>query len=1334
MRTQLHLDMSKNPLRINILKPVETQRHSHPMRIDLLFVMILWGICSSLLFSACDAPVVLKDVTECIDDDTCEPGEICLSETARCEPIPREADMEQSISDTQPRPIDQAILDATILDRGVESTVDIALPAMMCDDMERNGAETDVDCGGACTPCFAGQACVTFHDCHSRVCGNGLCLPAVCGDGIRNGDESDIDCGGPCPGCAPSQACEGDMDCNSSICTDELCARPRCGDAIINGEEECDDGNTETEDCMYGLDACTVCSADCTEQLGDTDVCGDGVVDIEEQCDTGLDPTGMCAYGERACDVCNENCRLSMGRAQFCGDGVRASIQGEECDDGNAVSGDGCEIDCTVTAGTAFFRDQVQPLLVENCAECHLGQRFGFASLHRAGEDFTEEESLKNYETFLDLLSLDAPTQSRLLTKVIPSEHPTSVEHAGGALIQFDDLVYSTLLEWIELEKALRCPTCGHTAPNQYLAYVDAPNLYWALERSPTRGDRGLRDGRARIMLHPINSNTFEPEGVPIDFLDGRLCNDAGECDFGHLAVNHAGTQMVFECRIPVQEGDDWLNDVTWNICIAEIGPDGRAINPRFLMPEERRHRGRTYARSSPFGQFGLTGLPLKGVYDTHFRVRKSDDHTPIFSPDDQRIILSSRGPDPRTGRRMTRTYHGFQFADNIISVASDGSDPRSVYLNEGGTADSPFFLRNGDLAVHVWNLERMDRHLYIRTSPDGMMEQPTLFGRLQGVNMWGKATQLANGLILGMTGRRRGAVELWQPFIADHTLGTGIEEGLTSFALLDPEIDTHAPHFSYCREPPDGPNCVVDRFYLDPTYSPDGRAFVALNPELTYVAQGNAMYSAYSQGNNTEEKLESLSPFLPQSMGIWLLDHHGTRTPFISPPVGRMLRFPAWVGPRQPPRILPTSTDETVDWADLHIAHVPLWLSFRYNNAGQNKSRQFERFEAITSLRILVKMSYGNDCMNDGRAYRNAVHDTFDHPTHLGINNSTGYERLFLPAEAGGDGWGDVPLKPDGSVRVRLPAGELLLFQGVDAEGHVVTQHTRVFAMPPGHQVDTSVRREQYHSQCSSCHGAIDDQEFVGLRQTNLLPATPMDFDTDATSAEIVDLTAQPMVRQTMTFAEQIRPLLDTHCVECHVGSEPGGELSLAAQYSQTANYPAGSRVDLLSAEFLEFVPVDERVTGYDFSVPYSWYMRDGNREYREHEDYAPLVSTHAPLAELAPWDPAYQNLMVFEQETYRYLGGDGYASHYGRADEIGGNSQNAWLIEILTGDDIDPHNAFEGVDHTHLLSESEIRILRAVMDLGFPYTARCDDRVIPSGPNAGLPWGDPSVTNFTQ
>ena len=126
-------------------------------------------------------------------------------------------------------------------------------------------------------------------------------------------------------------------------------------------------------------------------------------------------------------------------------------------------------------------------------------------------------------------------------------------------------------------------------------------------------------------------------------------------------------------------------------------------------------------------------------------------------------------------------------------------------------------------------------------------------------------------------------------------------------------------------------------------------------------------------------------------------------------------------------------------------------------------------------------------------------------------------------------------------------------------------------------------------------------------------------------------------------------------------------------------------------------------------------------------------LVADHTPIGELAPWDPAYQNLMLnLSGARYYFLGGDGYASHYGRADRLGGNSQDAWLIEVLTGRDIEPARDFTGADHTGYLDDAQVRLLAAVMDVGFPYMSRCDDKVIPSGPNAGEPWGDPEVSEY--
>jgi len=70
-------------------------------------------------------------------------------------------------------------------------------------------------------------------------------------------------------------------------------------------------------------------------------ICGNGIIEGPEICDDGSN-NGRYAYntGDR---FCNLTCD---GWAPYCGDGILQSNYGEECDDGNNVSGDGCDAVC----------------------------------------------------------------------------------------------------------------------------------------------------------------------------------------------------------------------------------------------------------------------------------------------------------------------------------------------------------------------------------------------------------------------------------------------------------------------------------------------------------------------------------------------------------------------------------------------------------------------------------------------------------------------------------------------------------------------------------------------------------------------------------------------------------------------------------------------------------------------------------------------------------------------------------------------------------------------------------------------------------------------------
>ncbi len=55
-----------------------------------------------------------------------------------------------------------------------------------CVDGEKNGDETDVDCGGTCTACAGSKACLSNTDCASESCMRSKCQPGYLGVDTSN--------------------------------------------------------------------------------------------------------------------------------------------------------------------------------------------------------------------------------------------------------------------------------------------------------------------------------------------------------------------------------------------------------------------------------------------------------------------------------------------------------------------------------------------------------------------------------------------------------------------------------------------------------------------------------------------------------------------------------------------------------------------------------------------------------------------------------------------------------------------------------------------------------------------------------------------------------------------------------------------------------------------------------------------------------------------------------------------------------------------------------------------------------------------------------------------
>ena len=135
----------------------------------------------------------------------------------------------------------------------------------------------------------------------------------------------------------PVEPADGKVDRTGDAATPDTPRPPVCGNGVVEQGEQCDDGNTFTETCTYGLASCMVCDGSCQSIAGATSSCGDGKVDsAHEQCDDGNVVTETCAYGRTSCTVCNSTCQSVAGATSYCGD-RKVDAANEQCDDGNTV-------------------------------------------------------------------------------------------------------------------------------------------------------------------------------------------------------------------------------------------------------------------------------------------------------------------------------------------------------------------------------------------------------------------------------------------------------------------------------------------------------------------------------------------------------------------------------------------------------------------------------------------------------------------------------------------------------------------------------------------------------------------------------------------------------------------------------------------------------------------------------------------------------------------------------------------------------------------------------------------------------------------------------------
>lgn len=221
----------------------------------------------------------------------------------------------------------------------------------------------------ACDDANSNNQDACLNNCQIATCGDGVILTGVeeCDDAnpgtdtCHYGEESCTVCSSECrliPGAVrycgdaivdEEEGCDDGNELDTDACLSD-CSLARCGDGILQSfVEQCDTAGVIETECEYGLAQCTVCSDTCVLQAGNPHFCGDGIIDPTESCDTSGIENLDCEYGLASCTVCNLLCQFQAGRVRTCGDG-RLDVDNETCDDGNVLSGDGCDETCLLEA------------------------------------------------------------------------------------------------------------------------------------------------------------------------------------------------------------------------------------------------------------------------------------------------------------------------------------------------------------------------------------------------------------------------------------------------------------------------------------------------------------------------------------------------------------------------------------------------------------------------------------------------------------------------------------------------------------------------------------------------------------------------------------------------------------------------------------------------------------------------------------------------------------------------------------------------------------------------------------------------------------------------
>ena len=172
--------------------------------------------------------------------------------------------------------------------------------------------------------------------------------------------------------------------------------------------------------------------------------------------------------------------------------------------------------------------------------------------------------------------------------------------------------------------------------------------------------------------------------------------------------------------------------------------------------------------------------------------------------------------------------------------------------------------------------------------------------------------------------------------------------------------------------------------------------------------------------------------------------------------------------------------------------------------------------------------------------------HVTISKDTHLGLKIQHGI----------------VTVEKDGSARFFVPAGRNIFFQALDAKYRAVqTERTYVDYMPGESR------------SCIGCHETASQAPITGKRTTPVA----MKREAEKPYAQAGESTAG----KTLSYARDVQPVWDKHCIQCHNAQDAAGKLNLSGKETRLYNESyenlvperrkiGGGKVEILTKEQL--------------------------------------------------------------------------------------------------------------------------------------------------------------------